>query len=647
MAFPEIGDTIDIFILRSQLHKGAMSAIFLAEDLLSRKTVVLKVPFGDILNNPILLYHYQNEDRISRMLDHPGIVRFIHRQRSRQYIIMEHVAAKDLRSAVGENRPLGLEAALSLMGRLCDVVGYLHERSVVHLDLKPENILCLKDGSIKLVDFGLASCVALPDLLALDFKNPQGTAWYISPEQLLGERSDPRCDIYSMGMLLYEMLTGRLPWPRSNKVSVARRRLRHEPVPPRYHNPEIPPQIQSIILCAIARHAGDRYQSVVKMQNDLKAWQTLSVTETGTNRKKPSFWQYILPRRSPRIDRSLKNRSQTLKTPPQVICALADSPENNTILAEVKRRASLSPVGVTLVHVIEEESDSPLRRYGIKVEGERLMGRIEEAVQILRRFGIDPGIRLVRGAVSDVLPGLCKEMNAKLMVLGPSGKKKGVFRGGSLFNQLKKRSPCPVVTADPASFLSAARLAGQIPDQLTAEQIIELDILLVDLWYSHLYYHTHFIYHLLLQPEADIDTSEKKCEFGKFLAAFKPGSDWEMIFSHLRQIHERFHRVARQMFALKGRDHTGLHHLYARESLPLSLKLKNELGEVARCIRSHLDNPPPVLPFLKDDTCPFKVPDTPRYGPLLRLFNIDRDLSALIQRHREKTASFNDREMIP
>jgi len=215
---PVVGDALDIFILRSELHKGAMATLFLAEDLLSRQKVVLKIPSDDILNQPILLYHYQNEERISRLLDHPGIIHFIHRQRSRQYLIMEYVQGDDLRSRVGSRHRLGLNTALALMIRLCEVVSYLHEHGIVHLDLKPENIICLKDSSIKVIDFGLASCRYLPDLLSCDLKNPQGTPWYIAPEQLLGERTDPRCDIYSMGMLFYEMLTGLLPWPRLKTV---------------------------------------------------------------------------------------------------------------------------------------------------------------------------------------------------------------------------------------------------------------------------------------------------------------------------------------------------------------------------------------------------------------------------------------------
>jgi len=291
MAFPEVGDTLDIFILTSKIHDGALATLFLAEDQLSREEVVLKIPCGDILNQPIILYHYQNEERISRLLEHPGIVRFIHRQRSRQYIIMEKISGQDLRAKVGRNRSLELHDALPLIDSLCDVVGYLHSQSIIHLDLKPENIICLKNSTIKLIDFGLASCQALPDLLAFDLQNPQGTPWYIAPEQLLGERADPRCDIYSIGMLFYEMLTGQLPWPRSSKVHIARRRLRHEPTPPRYFNSDIPPQIQSIMLRAISRHAGNRYASVQEMQNDLRSWQQLPITVSGQTVKRPSLWR--------------------------------------------------------------------------------------------------------------------------------------------------------------------------------------------------------------------------------------------------------------------------------------------------------------------------------------------------------------------
>lgn len=638
-----VGDFLDIFILHSELHKGAMATLFLAEDLLSREQVVLKIPCGDILNQPILLYHYQNEERISRLLDHPGIIRFIHRERSRQYIIMEHVLGQDLRSTVGRDRTLELNAALTLMVQLCKVVSYLHEQGIIHLDLKPENIICLNDSAIKVIDFGLASCRHLPDLLALDLKNPQGTPWYIAPEQLLGERTDPRCDIYSMGMLFYEMLTGQLPWPRSSKVHIARRRLRHDPTPPRYHNTEIPPQIQAIILRAIARHAEDRYVCVQDLQRDLECWQQLPSTVAGRNTKQPPLWRRLFPSKAVLQSSSQQQRTKISGSKPQIIGALSDSPGSDNMLAEVKKQALIRSGEVTLVHVIEEEIDSDVRRYGITVEGEHLMARLEQAVQILRRFSIDPSIRLVRGEVVDVLERLSVDLGAELLVLGASRKKEGLLRGASLRRRLEKNSLCPIVIAEEEQFSPATDLIGLQPDQLTAQQVLACDIFLVDLWYEHLHYHTDFIYRKLLYSEQSNDLSEAHCRFGHWLSSLEGSKNWQEITSTLESIHLQFHQVASRMAKLCNHDHTSLQDLYIRESLPLSCRLKKELGQVSLFLRAHLDIAPPIVPFLSDKICPVTIPDLLCYGPLLRAFDLDQDLSALVRKNEKNAPHFESK----
>ena len=634
---PAVGDTIDIFVLRSELHKGAMATLFLAEDLLSRQQVVLKIPCGDILNHPILLYHYQNEERISRLVDHPGIVRFIHRERSRQYIIMEYVFGQDLRSRVGKGRRLELTAALGLMDHLCSAVGYLHSQSIVHLDLKPENILCLKDGTLKVIDFGLAGCRHLPDLLTFDLKNPQGTPWYIAPEQLLGERADPRCDIYSMGMLLYEMLTGSLPWPRSSDIHVARRRLRQEPAPPRHYNSEIPPQIQTIILRAIARHAGDRYASVGELQQELQCWQELPVTERGSRTRPPPWWRRFFPGKAIR-KRFLQQDRTCSGTRPQIIAAVIDSPRSDPVLVEVKKLALIRSAEVTLVHVVEEESDSHVRRYGIAVEGEQLMVRLEHAVQLFRRCSIDPSIRLIRGKVVEVLRKLCADLDAELLVLGESRKKGGMLGSASVRRRLEKNSSCPLLVAEEEQFSPSSDLAGLQPDQLTPRQVLASDIFLVDLWYEYLHLHTDFIYRLLLYPEAKIPLGEEYSQFGSFLATLKGSAGWGEAISLLMPIYIQFQEVAGWMAGLGDHDHAGLQALYIKESLPLSCKFKSELGQVSLLLRAHLENPPPSVPFLTDHTCPVSRPNLACYGPLLRVFNLDQDLCFLAGKEKKKEA---------
>ncbi len=635
---PAVGDSLDIFILRSELHKGAMATLFQAEDLLSRQEVVLKIPNYDILNQPILLYHYQNEERISRLLDHPGIIRFIHRQRSRQYIIMEYVHGQDLRSMVGRHHRLELETALTIIIHLSEVVSYLHAQDIVHLDLKPENIICLKDSTIKVIDFGLASCRHLFDLLSNDLKNPQGTPWYIAPEQLLGQRTDPRCDIYSMGMLFYEMLTGRLPWPRSSKVHVARRRLRHDPTPPRYYNPEIPPQIQDIILHAIARNPKDRYSSVHAMQQDLECWQQLPITTTGRNSKQHSLWKLIFPGKSVKQSHTWQKRINIAEGKPQIIGALMDSPGIGNMLAEVKKQALIHSGEVTLVHVIEEESDSHVRRYGIAVEGERLMRGLERAVQILRRFNIDPNIRLVKGDVVEVLERLSKEIDAQLLVIGVSRKKKGLLSGASIQHNLEKRCTCAIIVAKEELFSPAVNLIELQPDHLTTSQVLACEIFLVDLWYEHLHYHTDLIYRKLLYPDQSFDLSEDNCRFGLWLCSLEGSKKWQELTSIIAMIHQQFHQLASQIAELCNHDHAGVQNLYIQESLPLSHRLKKELGRLSEFLRVHLDVKPPIVSFLTDKTSPFTRPDSPCYGPLLRSFNLDQDLSGLIQKEKNHTS---------
>ncbi|MBL4903515.1 MAG: protein kinase [Desulfocapsa sp.] len=639
MVFPEVGDSLDIFILTAKLHDGALTCLFLAEDQLSREEVVLKIPCGDILNQPIILYHYQNEERISRLLDHPGIVRFIHRQRSRQYIIMEKLSGKDLRSQVGRNRKLELHDALALMNNICEVVGYLHKQSIVHLDLKPENIFCLKDSTIKLIDFGLASCQDLPDLLAIDLRNPQGTPWYIAPEQLLGERFDPRCDIYSMGMLFYEMLTGQLPWPRSSNIQVAHRRLRHDPDPPRYYNPEIPPQIQSIILRAISRHAGERYSSIKEMQNDLKCWQQLPVTTVGRASKRPSLWQRLFPGKAIQKVGTKHKKTRVSESKPQIIGALSDSFTSANMLNEVRKQALIRSAEVTLVYVIEEESDAHTT-YSFTVEGEQLMAEFERSVQNLRRFSIDPGIRLIRGDLVEVLGMLSESLGAELLVLGTSRKKKSLLRGASVQHRLEreKACSCQVVVAAEEQFVPATDLKDLQPGQLTEQQMLSCDIFLVDLWFEHLHYHTDFIYQLLLYPEREIDLSEDNCKFGQFLLSLEDSGNWSQIMAELGSIHLRFHEVAAKMAALHPHDHAGLQNLYTLESLPLSCELKKELGQVSLTLRSQLEHEPPPVPFLADVSCPVITQNMACYGPLLRAFNLDQDLGVMIKRDNVRSS---------
>ena len=206
-------------------------------------------------------------------------------------------------------------------------------------------------------------------------------------------------------MILYEMLCGALPWPRSRRLDVARRRLRHEPIPPRHFNSEIPPQIQDIILKSIARKVNNRYQTIANLQTDLNSWRNGAITVTGRECRKPKFWKRLFPDAAITVDS--RSASTTLRAPGkrQIIGAIIDSEKSTPMLMEVKKQAFLQSAEVTLIHVIEEDTDSHVRCYGIKVEGEQLMIRLEQACQFLQSCNIQPNIRLVRGEVVEIQIG--------------------------------------------------------------------------------------------------------------------------------------------------------------------------------------------------------------------------------------------------
>ncbi|MEA2116570.1 MAG: universal stress protein, partial [Thermodesulfobacteriota bacterium] len=344
-----------------------------------------------------------------------------------------------------------------------------------------------------------------------------------------------------------------------------------------------------------------------------------------------TLWRRLFPGRAVQLRSGQAGRSMVLGDKPQIIGGLIDSSGSDNMLAEVKKQTLIRCAEVTLVHVVEEESDSHERRYGITVEGEKLMARLEQAVQLLRRCSIDPTIRLVRGEVVEVLGEICANLDAELLVLGRSRKKEGLLRSGSLRNRLEKKSPCPLMVGEKQQFSPAIDLAALRPDQLTADQVLACDIFLVDLWYEHLHYHTDCIYQLLLYPEQDIDLSEANCRFGHFLASLETSGNWQEVISMLEPVHQQFHQVVARMAEFCDNDHAGLQDLYIRESLPLSCRLKKELARVSMFLRAHLGTEPPPVPFLADETCPVTMPDLACYGPLLRAFDLDQDLCVLVE----------------
>jgi len=266
----EAGSQIDWYRIEATVAHSGMASIYRATDLRDNRVVALKIPHPDLEADPILFDRFQRESGIGEKLSHPKIMRtFGGEKRSRTYIVMEWCEGRHLGQVLKEGT-LPQARAISIAIGILDALEYIHESGVVHRDLKPENIMVDAQDNIKLIDFGIASDSATRRLTYANFTANLGTPNYISPEQVRGRRGDGRSDIFSVGVILYEMLTGRLPFSGPSPLDVMNDRLLNHPTPPRVADPSISAQLQEILYRALEREPANRYPRVRDFKWDLE-----------------------------------------------------------------------------------------------------------------------------------------------------------------------------------------------------------------------------------------------------------------------------------------------------------------------------------------------------------------------------------------
>ena len=271
MAVLRPGDQLSHYRIEELVARSGMASIYRATDLLNGRPVAIKVPHPDMEADPVLFDRFMREIEIGEKLDHPGVMKVLdHGEPGRVYMVMEWVEGRLLRRVVAENRKMPVDRARAIVIAICDALDYIHRNGVVHRDLKPENIMIGKDDRIKLIDFGIAGKAGSRRLTFGKLSQIAGTPDYISPEQVKGKRGDGRSDIYALGIILYEMLTGATPFEGPNPFAVMNERLVNNPVPPRELNPEISPQLQETIYRALEHEPEDRYSTANEFAWDLE-----------------------------------------------------------------------------------------------------------------------------------------------------------------------------------------------------------------------------------------------------------------------------------------------------------------------------------------------------------------------------------------
>jgi serine/threonine protein kinase len=264
------GDTLDHFELLDIVATSGMATVFRAVDKDSGLQVAIKVPHPEMESDPVMYDRFRREEEIGTRIEHPSVMKVLtNPDRSQVYMVMEWLEGRLLRQILNEVGRLPVDRAVRLTLGICDALEHVHTHGVVHRDLKPENIMVDTNDRIHLIDFGIAASAGARRLTFAHFSQSMGTPDYISPEQVRGKRGDARSDVYALGVMLYEMLTGSVPFTGPNPFAVMNDRLLNQPRPPSQLMPTITPQLQEILYRALEREPKNRYASAREMAHDL------------------------------------------------------------------------------------------------------------------------------------------------------------------------------------------------------------------------------------------------------------------------------------------------------------------------------------------------------------------------------------------
>ncbi len=583
----EPGDVLDSFTIGEGLYCGALAEIYRGTDGLTHQAVAIKVPSLDIINRPLVFYHFQNETRVLEKIHHPCIVRYIPRDRTAPYSVFEYIAGRDLHALMKREGPLPLEAARHYLRQIGQGLSYIHDCGVIHLDIKPENIIVTPRDTVKIIDFGLARRLGAPDMLQEDFTRPHGTPYYAAPEQLERYRDDPRTDLYSLALVLYEMLTGELPFERTIDLGRVRRRLKTDPVPPRTYRREIPESVETVILKALDRYPDRRFPSIDAFVRALD-----EADDPGPQADaRPATAPSVVPPACPvRLDAHYRH----------ILAAIDDSDQAQAIVETALLVALSDRVAVTLLTVVSDSGDD-WTRYADEVAGKRWGRRLESFTRRFRRFGIEPTVRILTGSPADRILETARDRNVDLIIMGASRRSwiKRLF-GGRILDRVLKKAPCRVRIADvplPSQFPW-----DDDPFSLPSGTLDHIDRYLVSLWTRQVNWLADCVQSILSKsPPVKIEADGvEQAPLTAWITDLHKRPQWSGVIERLDDTNRRFQQLIRRMIEARNEAAPiAVERMYRRQVLPELCRLREAFQALSDELRgqnaSAADRPRPML----------------------------------------------------
>jgi serine/threonine-protein kinase len=266
----------DRYRILGELGRGGMATVYKVQDLALGRIVAIKVLHPQYAHDPDFLARFQAEARAAANLVHPNVVDVfdVGQDGDQHFIVMEYVQGRDLKSLIRTQAPLPIPRAVDLAIQVCAAVGYAHRSGLIHRDLKPQNVLVTPEDRVKVTDFGIARAVA--EAAPTEPGTVWGTAQYLAPEQALGKPASPASDVYALGVVLYEMLAGRLPFEGDTRQAIAMQHIQADPPPLRRLNPQVPTQLEAIVSRAMVKEPAHRYPNADELGQALRAYRRRS-----------------------------------------------------------------------------------------------------------------------------------------------------------------------------------------------------------------------------------------------------------------------------------------------------------------------------------------------------------------------------------